>query len=944
MGVVYLAEELSSGRHVALKVLLKDLSVSGEAFERFRREARLAAAISDSHCVFVFGAHEVDGAPAIAMELCAGQTLDQRIARGERIPIETAVRWTLEILEGLEAAHATGVIHRDVKPSNCFTTEDGHVKVGDFGLSRTLEPDVQLTQSGAFLGSPLYAAPEQIKGREVDVRSDLYSCGATLYALLTGKPPYSGSNIGEVLARILSEPPTPPREIRADIPVGLEKVVLRAMERDPKKRFQDHASFREALRPFARVNVEPARFTRRFIGYALDTALVSSFSTALMIAADRMGLDFSGFEADRPWVMKSVLFALALQSTPFLYLATCEGLFGAGFGKWILGQRVVAVSTGQPSLGRAAARTAMFALPSTLIYWACIAFVADDQQVFSLISSLLPVLVHVVFFATARKHNGYRAMHDLSTGMRVVQMASPLVRLQRAAPPPNAKPTAHAGLPARIGPYDIEGSLGRTPSGEVMQGRDPELQRGVWIHATSAEIDEQRRGLARPGRLRWLGQSHVDGRCYEVFEAPGGTSLRAWASSGVRMSWPMAQRYLHGLAEELAACESERHGSHYDAEQTWLDRNWNARLVDVSFCEAQTTKLDALGLFVQSARTVLADSSGDGTHGLHDVPAYADPIAERLLGRGEPYSSVHEIQREFAALSDRPAALTQSARATQMLLAVVAPSVLAAVILVMSLWIVPAIAGVNEARASMRVMYPEQFVSKSSAAQPDTVALGVGKLRVGLDTTGGAVPGTPAASLTPEQKNALDTLVVNGLTPPFGNQLLQRVDAEQRARFVEVQARRTSPSQEEVTRARQIAASLFDAGDSRDIEDARRLRYGIPAWSVPVLVTLWGVVATVASFFAFGGLTMRLCGIRVRSRKGPLASRMRCTWRALLAWVPLSAAYLAACYLMYLGSGGAAIAVFAITGLVHAAAIAHALWSPTRSIVDRIAGTTLVPR
>src|SRR5690349_12643920 len=203
MGVVYEAQEIATGRTVALKVLLQELAVSGEAMERFQREARLAAAISHAHCVFVYGAHSVEGAPAIAMELIGGETLEDKIRRGEPIPIETAVRWTIDLLDGLDAAHRAGVLHRDIKPSNCFVAADGRLKVGDFGLSRSLERDVQLTQSGQFLGSPLYASPEQIRGRTLDARSDLYSCGATLYALLTGQPPFSGGNVGEVLARIL---------------------------------------------------------------------------------------------------------------------------------------------------------------------------------------------------------------------------------------------------------------------------------------------------------------------------------------------------------------------------------------------------------------------------------------------------------------------------------------------------------------------------------------------------------------------------------------------------------------------------------------------------------------------------------------------------------------------------------------------------------------------
>ena len=198
------------------------------------------------------------------MELCAGETLQHRISKREAIPIEDAVRWTLEILEGLEAAHAAGVLHRDVKPSNCFITHDGHVKVGDFGLSRALGSDAELTRSGVFLGSPAYASPEQIRGRKVDERSDLYSCGATLYALLTGMPPHTGDNAGEVMARILSEPPVSPRELRADVPAALEKVVLRVMASDPADRYPDHASFRAALHPHTTRVVQPGALGRRF--------------------------------------------------------------------------------------------------------------------------------------------------------------------------------------------------------------------------------------------------------------------------------------------------------------------------------------------------------------------------------------------------------------------------------------------------------------------------------------------------------------------------------------------------------------------------------------------------------------------------------------------------------------------------------------------------------
>jgi serine/threonine protein kinase len=350
MGVVYQAQELSSGRIVALKVLLAEHTLSQEAFDRFQREARIAASISDSRCVFVYGAHQVDGAPAIAMELVAGETLEHKLARGEKIPIQTAVRWTIDILDGLEAAAMAGVVHRDVKPSNCFVSADGHVKVGDFGLARSFEADLRLTLTGQFLGSPLYASPEQIKGREVDQRSDLYSCGATLYAMLTGHAPHSGSNIGEVLARILSEEPPRPRAGRPEIPRGLERVVLKAMERDPRKRFQTHADMRAELQSFVVGGTTPAHPMRRGIAYLIDMVVLGLADLLLMAASNQLNLapTSQGFRFE-PLSASTLLL-------PLVYFSFLEAWQGLTLGKWLAGLRIVADGRACPGCGSSCAR------------------------------------------------------------------------------------------------------------------------------------------------------------------------------------------------------------------------------------------------------------------------------------------------------------------------------------------------------------------------------------------------------------------------------------------------------------------------------------------------------------------------------------------------------------------------------------------------------------
>ena len=206
MGAVYEAEDVESGRRVALKLIAAESVASPEAVERFRQEGRLASTIAHPRCVFVLAADEEDGRPYIVMELMPGETLQSLVERAGPLPPREAIGKILDVIEGLREAHQLGVIHRDVKPSNCFLEADGRVKVGDFGLSKSLGGDSQLTRTGAFLGTPLYASPEQIKCDPIDARTDVYSVAATLYFLLTGRPPFQEADAAATLARIVSEP------------------------------------------------------------------------------------------------------------------------------------------------------------------------------------------------------------------------------------------------------------------------------------------------------------------------------------------------------------------------------------------------------------------------------------------------------------------------------------------------------------------------------------------------------------------------------------------------------------------------------------------------------------------------------------------------------------------------------------------------------------------
>jgi len=249
MGTVYEAEHTENGRRVALKLLSRELAASPDSVLRFRQEGRLASAIAHPRCVFVFAVDEANGQSYIVMELMPGATLRDLVEEKGPLPPDDAIAKILDVIDGLLEAHRLEVIHRDVKPSNCFLEPDGRVKVGDFGLAKSLigSNKAHLTRTGTFLGTPHFASPEQVRGEPVSPQTDVYSVAATLYYLLTGQPPFPGVDMAATLARIVSDPPPSMRTLRPDIPLAVDHVVLKGLERDRQQRFQDLQELRAAL-------------------------------------------------------------------------------------------------------------------------------------------------------------------------------------------------------------------------------------------------------------------------------------------------------------------------------------------------------------------------------------------------------------------------------------------------------------------------------------------------------------------------------------------------------------------------------------------------------------------------------------------------------------------------------------------------------------------------
>lgn len=244
MGTVYLAEQVSVGRKVAIKFLLGNYASDDAFIGRFRREARLAASLNHRHIVTVYDFDQNnDGALFIVMEYLNGQKLSDVIRRDGSLAIARATWLGLQIAEGLNAAHRAGVIHRDIKPDNIMVAGSGaseEIKLMDFGIARLRDTGnaSQITRAGLIMGTPAYMAPEQVDGGEVSDKTDIYALGVVLYEMLAGKVPFTASTPGAVLIKQIQEMPLPLRKLRRELPVAVERVVMQALEKEPHKRQQ----------------------------------------------------------------------------------------------------------------------------------------------------------------------------------------------------------------------------------------------------------------------------------------------------------------------------------------------------------------------------------------------------------------------------------------------------------------------------------------------------------------------------------------------------------------------------------------------------------------------------------------------------------------------------------------------------------------------------------
>jgi uncharacterized RDD family membrane protein YckC len=920
-GQVWEAESVDTGRRVALKVLTEIAATDEEALRRFDQEGRLAASLSHPNCVYLFGAQQIEGYPTLAMELMPGGTLQDRLDRQGALPVKEAVDFTLQIIDGLEAAHEAGVVHRDVKPSNCFLDADGRAKIGDFGVSKALESVTDYTVSGCFIGTPSYASPEQVRGREVDLRSDIYSVGATLYALLTGAPPFAGKKAGEVLARIVAEEPAPFSEHRMQVPKELQRILLRRMlAKDGDKRYQEYASLREGILPFSSRGLAPATLVRRLGAITLDWAI---FQSIIQPAVQLWGLR-RGFRSG------PLAAIYALSEVPwFLYFVVTEKRWGQSFGKFLLGLRVTTAVGSEITSNQSCVRSAVFvySLAASHILLTLYPVPLHSSRTMVLVYAvLLPLTFFVILVSTMRRGNEYAGLHEILSNTRVRAVRRPevsaLAQSLRLDTPRVVQPCQ------RFGPYRVTHTVWQTETEALFGAYDDVLHRRIWVHTfcdASQAPAVSKLAVVRPGHLHWFQGSRTTDNAWDAYEAPPGMSFLSLVRAKGRLSWqevrPVLSSVLNGISARLRGLDSS---SPLSLSHIWVDTGGQARILDfpASLETSQADDSTAPSNWKKLIHQLWLFGLGGTLFKLKDVdsrlvrvplPEHIRPVMQSICQDRPASQSPEELIAKLDEVAERPARITVKRRTGPVL--VIAS---ATVVLFLITFVIPRIQAATVPDWMLDFIRAEAY----SEFLPDlekTKDRGDSRMK------------------TEAIRKMLASSYRKVKSSPQGSLLLAVMPEGEKAVFESALKDYPALTMEEVSQTRKLLDSYAEIRQAVSLEPptlrnaATNTLSSIASFSIPGIIF---------GFFLRGGVLLYLFGITIQTAEGDRASRWRCLLRAVATWSSLLVLFLV------MATGHKSIGnklLFVLVPLAVVGAI-YSVIRPERGIQDRIAGTYLVPR
>lgn len=642
MGEVYEATHNASGRRVAVK-LLRGRIDDGPERMRFLQEGRLAASLSHPNTVYVLGSDEIDGLPVIAMQLVPGGTLKDRVAESGPLPVADAVHAVLDVIGGLDAAASAGILHRDIKPSNCFVDADGRVKVGDFGLSI---PAAAHDRHSGFQGTPQFAPPEQFTGAGLDLRADIYAVGATLFYLLTGKAPFEGSDVTELIDRVKHDDAPLAHTVQPDVPPALSAVIARCLSKSPDSRPSSYPELVAALRPFS-ASTLPARPGVRVVAWGIDAALIG-------VTAAVLGTIVEWGRARVGGVSVNVDPLPALIG--ILYYALTECRTGVSLGKRLFGLRVISVR-GERTWAQLFRRTLVFFGGNAINLSAALllgptrfARFAVEHPWAMVVVSAGPAVGLAAQLLPMRRRNGFMGLHDWIAGTRVVQRQNAELRRRDhlTAAVPGEAPSATDDGQRTLGPFTVRGERAVFASGRLLDAVDPVLKRHVWIleqPVGAAETPAARKEADRVGRLHWLAGHRGPDGSWDAFEAPEGAPLDARPSS---VAWSRARLWLSDLAAELTAAEREGSTPVLALDRVWVRPDGRAVLLDwpAPGANGDPSPMAAAPLLSAIGRLSL------GFDGATPVPVSAVAMLDRWQKR--PQTSLDDVHADLTAAAMSP--------------------------------------------------------------------------------------------------------------------------------------------------------------------------------------------------------------------------------------------------------------------------------------------------